>query len=160
MHFKINLTLISVLVIVLFFSIPTYNRWLTTNLLNPNTGYTVLSKQLGLEQRMNNRFGYPYMIYKNMTNYLDKAKIKNPVILFPPDQYLKEHKVANMTVVEPLIFYYFTGHKAVWYDSPEVEKANYVMINDANNNVSIREINSKAELDALLETFKKYKLTL
>ncbi len=160
MHFKINLTLISVLIIVLFFNIPFYNNWMNTNLLNPAFDILATSKQLGLEQRMVNRFGYSYVVYKEMAGYFKNSKIKDPLILLPPEALMKEQKVKNFTIVEPTTFYYFTGYKAVWYDSPGVEKANLALVFDKDGKVMVRKIESKDDLNRFLATYRKYKLEL
>ncbi len=160
MHFKINLTLIAALVIVLFFNIPFYNNWLNTNLLNPAVSISKLSQQLGIEERRTSRFGYSYMIYQELPGIFKNAKIANPLVLLPPQAYLKEQKVKDFTVVEPAIFYYFIGHKAVWYNSPGVEKANCALVPDGKGRVMLSKLGSPEDLNKLLTLYKKYKLDL
>lgn len=158
MHFKINLTLIAVLIIVLFFNIPFYNNWLNTNILNPALSIPSLSKTMDTEQRRISRFGYSYMIFKEVSDVIKKSPLKDPLLLLPPDQYLKDNKVTNISIIEPAIFYYFTGTKAVWYNSPNVAKANCALIPDGNGKVILSTINNQEELDALIAKYKKYKI--
>lgn len=158
MHFKINLTLIAVLSIVLFFSIPFYNNWLNTNLLNPSLSFWTLYKQMDIEQRKISRFGYSYVIYKEVAGVFESAKIKNPVLLLPPDAFLKERRVTNLAVVEPAIFYYFTGHKAVWYNSPGVAAANCALVPDNNGKVVLKRITTPEDLNNIITAYKKYKI--
>lgn len=160
MHFKINLTLVAILAIVLFFNIPFYNHWLNTNILNPAISISSTYKVLDNEQRMVSRFGYTYSVYKEMSAVFKKAKIKDPVVLLPPDAYLKEKKIIGILVVEPAIYYYFTGQKAVWYDSPDVLKANCAMVPGNQGKITVRKINNRDELNALLNIYKNYKLDL
>lgn len=160
MHFKINLTLIAALVIVLFFNIPFYNNWLNSNLLNPAISISTLSKQLGEAERKTSRFGYSYMVYTELPGIFKSAKIADPLVLLPPQAYLNENKVKDFSVVEPTIFYYFTGYKAVWYNSPGVEKANCVLVPDGHGRVMLSKISSPEELNKLLAIYKKYKLDL
>lgn len=161
MHFKINLTLISLVLIVIFFSIPFYNNWLNTNLFNPSYSIASLSKQLSVEQRMTNRFGYSYVVYKEMSQIFDKQKVVNPLVLLPPQDYLKENRIQDINVVEPAIFYYLTGRKAVWYDSPDVGKADFALVPDpSNSRVMLKRLATPQEREELLTIYKKYKLNL
>ncbi len=158
MHFKINLTLISVLAIVLYFNIPFYNNWLNTNLLSPSFDIFALSKQMEVEQRKVNRFGYSYMVYSEMASIFKNAKMKDPVLLLPPDAFLKEHKVREFSTVEPAIYYYFTGLKGVWYNSPGIKEANCMIVPDDQGKVMLKRINSQQELGMILSDLKKYKI--
>ncbi len=157
MHFKVNLTLVSVLLIVLLFNIPFYKNWLNTNLLGPSFDIFTLSKQMDLEQRKVNRFGYSYAVYMDFVKKLKQAKVADPVILLPSDAYMKAGKVKDFLIVEPAIFYYFTGIKCVLYDSPNVEKANCSIVSDGNGKVLLRKIANKVELESIIADFKKYK---
>lgn len=157
MHFKINLTLVAILIIVCYFNIPFYNNWLNTNLLNPAFDVFALSKQMDPEQRKVNRFGYTYMVYREMAQVLRKSNMKDPVLLLPPDGYLRDNQVRDINACEPAIFYYFTGLHSVWYTSPNVAKANCVVIPDGHGKVMLKKIENKSELDSLLAIFRKYK---
>jgi len=158
MHFKINLTLISILAIVLYFNIPFYNNWLNTNLLNPSFDIFALSKQMEVEQRKINRFGYSYAVYREMAGIFKNAKISDPVLLLPPDAFLKENKVKDFAIVEPAIYYYFTGMKGVWYNSPDIGKANSMIVPDGHGKVMLKKIASPEELKAIVTELKKYKI--
>lgn len=159
MHFKINLTLISILVIVLFFNIPFYHNWLNTNLLNPSISYFNVQDQLGVEQRRDSRYGYSYMAYKELLKMCPRLQIDTPILLLPPEKFLREKGIVGLNVTEPMVYYYLTGQKAVWYDSPGVDKANCVLLPD-NGKIVLKKINTPQELAELLTTFKKYKLDL
>ncbi len=158
MHFKVNLTLISILVIVLYFNIPFYNNWLNTNLLSPSFDIFALSKQTEVEQRKINRYGYSYAIYSEMGRIFKEAKMDSPVLLLPPDAFLKEQGVRDFATVEPAIYYYFTGMRGVWPNSPGVEKANAVIIPDGHGKVMLKRISGKDELNMILADLKKYKI--
>lgn len=149
MHFKINLTLISILVIVLYFNIPFYNNWLNTNLLSPSFDIFALSKQTEVEQRKINRYGYSYAIYSEMGRIFKEAKMDSPVLLLPPDAFLKEQGVRDFATVEPAIYYYFTGMRE---HGPiaRVEKANAIIIPDGHGKVMLKRISGKDELNMIL----------
>jgi hypothetical protein len=154
------MTMISILVIVLFFNIPFYNNWLNTNLLNPGMNPMEQSKHLGLDERRVARFGYSYMVYTDMANAFKSAKIDSPIVLLPPDGYLKKERITDISIVEPSIFYYFTGYKSVWYNSPDVEKANCALVPGPNRKMMLKKITDKNELDQLLAIYRQYKLDL
>jgi hypothetical protein len=158
MHFKINMTLISILIIVSFFSIPFYNNWMNTNLLNPNLKFSVMYKNMDIEQRKISRFGYSYIVYKEMSKIFKQAKIDSPLVLLPPDAYLKANNIKDIAIVEPAIFYYFTGEKAVWYNSEGVEKANCALVPDPRTKIMLKKIGNPEELNALITEYKKYKI--
>lgn len=159
MHFKINLTLIAILAIVLFFNIPFYKNWLDTNIFNQSISYFTVKDNLSVEQRKTARYGGSYTVYKEFVTMYPQLKLDTPLLLLPPEKFLRERNVANINVVEPTIYYYLTGKKAVWYDSPEVEKANCALLPDNTGKVMIQRLN-KEELHKLLDVYKKYKLDL
>ncbi|GAA4469768.1 hypothetical protein GCM10023093_29780 [Nemorincola caseinilytica] len=160
MHFKINLTLIAVLAIVLFFNIPFYKNWLDTNIFNQSISYFTVKDQLSVEQRKAARYGSSYVIYNEFVSMYPKLKLDSPLLLLPPEKFLKERGVNGLNVVEPTVYYYLTGKKAVWYDSPDVEKANCALLPDNNGKVMIQRIPNQEELHKLLDIYKKYKLDL
>lgn len=160
MHFKINMTLVAILTIVLFFNIPFYNKWLNTNLFNPEISIPETYKNMDNEHRRITRFGYSYSVYKEMANVFKKAKIKDPVVLLPPAAYLNELNINDIIVAEPSIYYYFTGSKAVWYDSPDILKANCALVPNKSGKLAVKKINNNDELNALLKIYKNYKLDL
>ncbi len=160
MRFKIYLTAGSILVIVLFFSIPFHHHWLYSNLLDPQRSIGKQFKHLDNEGRRVEKYGHSYIVYKDLVKtYLDD-KIENPVVLLPPDGYLKKEKITDFAVVEPCIFYYFTGRKAVWYDSPDVEQANYALVPGEDHKVTLRLLTGKDDLHRLLAIYRTYKLDL
>jgi hypothetical protein len=160
MHFKINLTMVSILLIVLFFNLPFYNNWLNTNLLNPQMNIVEQSKHMGLEERKTLKYGYSYLIYKEIVKACEGANIANSLVLLPPDAYLKKERITDLVVVEPSIYYYFTGQKAVWYNSPNVQQANCAIAPGPNHKVMLRKINGKEDLNQILDIYRKYKLDL
>ena len=160
MHFKINLTLIAILAIVLFFNIPFYKNWLETNIFNQSISYFTVKDQLDEEQRKAARYGPSYVVYKEFVSMYPKLKLDTPLLLLPPEKFLRERKINNINIVEPMVYYYLTGKKAVWYDSPEVEKANCALLPDNSGKVMIQRLANKEELHKLLDIYKKYKLDL
>jgi hypothetical protein len=66
--------------------------------------------------------------------------------------------VRDFATVEPAIYYYFTGMRGVWPNSPGVEKANAVVIPDGHGKVMLKRISGKDELNMILADLKKYKI--
>ena len=156
---KLNLTLTSILLISLLFTIPVYNHWIFDNVLSPNARIKDQMTMMDDQKRMEYRFGATYIEYENITAVFKKINAKDVVLLLPPNDYLVEEKIKDFHSVEPAEFYYFTGYKAVWADSPDAGLANWaVVIHD--HKAVLNKIRDKASLDLLLTEYKKYNLTL
>lgn len=159
---KIILLAIAVFGLLIFFKAEPYQNWIDRFILNPNT---VLSEQFTkktYEERKEYRFGNLYMLVDYIKKNLDTTsfKTKEPLILLPPNDYLKSVGVDAFSLPEPSIFYYHSGVKAVWTTSPNVEQANWVIIPAGANNVAFIPIRSKEELHQHLQTFSNFKPTL
>jgi hypothetical protein len=113
---------------------------------------------LSTEHRKTARYGYSYLAYQELVKVFKTGKYKNPVVLLPPEKYFKDNKVKDIVIVEPAIFYYFTGYQAVWYNSADVKKANFVLMPDGQGRVMLQQIGSENALNKLIDSFKKYKI--
>lgn len=152
--------MLSILVIIAFFCIPFYHNWLTDNLLSRQLSIFRQARHLDNEGRREWKYGHSYVVYKRIVDSFSTYKISNPVLLLPPEEYLNKEHIYDLTIIEPCIFYYYTGHKAVWYDSPGVEKANCVLVPGPDHKVMLRKIVDKNDLDQLLAVYRTYKLNL
>jgi hypothetical protein len=152
---KINLFVAACLVIMIVFSIPVYNNWLNGKILNgANYGYQ-LSHQ-STEERMSNRFGVPYNNYHSIANTLKSSHINDAIVLLPPSKYLKAVKVdGDFDVVEPEVFYYFTGYKSTSINSPMAARADWALVIE-NHKPGLRKITDTAFLNSLRILYKKY----
>lgn len=157
---KLNLLLTSILAILLFFNIPNFSYWLRSNILHADNNILEQSKLMDIEDRRSIRYGHSYRVYKQLTDRLKDLDSLNPVMLLPPDDYIREKKVADFYVIEPAMFYYLTGIKAVWINSPDVMKANWTLGPDKNNNITLMRIKNKTELQDILDVYKKYHVAL
>ena len=149
---KLNLTLYPILVIVLFFTIPFYNNWLYSKVLN-NNFFTECS-QMDLDARNIRRFGYSYTVYKDIQNTLGDKK--DVTLLLPPDKYVATKKIPDLVIPEPAVFYYFTGIKSVWANSPDVSLANWVLLVRGPGQMLVKKISVIHNPDSLLADYKKY----
>jgi hypothetical protein len=157
--YKINLALSAVLLICLFFMIAAYNHWLWTNIFNPDTDITEQMQHLDVNDRMATRFGATYLYYKKLTATFGNLHKEKVIVLLPPNELLKQQKIKDFHSPEPCEFYYFTGYEAVWANSPHAENANcYVYPRD--HKIFLGKVNSQAQLDTVINYYKKYKPSL
>ena len=153
---KINLLLVSVLLIVVIYSMPVYNTWFYEKIFNDNNNIADQMNNLSVEGRMLYRFGASYNVYKAVVNNVKASHDPNPVILIPTNTYVRAMKVGgDFNMVEPAVFYYFTGFKGVMATSPDVDKANWVLLVEGQQ-MAIRTIRDRADFEALLQVYKKY----
>lgn len=156
MNKKINLLLLSVLLIVIVYSVPFYNNWFYEKIINDNNSITEQIPRLSVEERMQYRFGASYGVYQAITKMVKSANDTNAIILIPTNSYVRAMKVGgDFNMVEPAVFYYFTGIKGVVATSPDVDRANWVLLVEGQQ-MAIRTIKNKEDFNQLLATYKKY----
>jgi hypothetical protein len=147
---KINLFLGAVLVMILYFIVPANNDWLYSKIL----GVSVLEEMKHPDEmyRKVYRYGMSYRFYDQLQQ---KVKDTSVVILLPPQAYLKEKHVANFAVPEPAVFYYFTGVKSVWINSPNAWQATHALA-VSGHSLQLPKIKNKEGRDSLISYWKHY----
>lgn len=156
---KILLTILSIFLIVIFKNIGVNKYWFE------KTGnyWEAFKEQKDadatVEEIKRERWGAPYIISLMIKDYFEKNKIKNPVLLLEPNDYLKQSNVLGTGLPEPIVFYYYTGVKMVWMNSKNVQEANYIAY-VRGNGLSIEPIKSQEELQQILLKYKQYKPSL
>jgi len=153
---KFNLLLTSILIIILFFTIEFYNGWLTGKVLNVNNNMLDQMEHLDTTYRKSYRWGGSYLAFQDIKSKLAKNGGTNVTLLLPTTEYLRAQGVTDMDMVEPSVFYYFTGINSVWANSPEVARANWALIVIKGRGVSLKKIREKPELDTIISEYKKY----
>ncbi len=153
---KIVLLAIAILSICFVFATDAYHEWMFVKILGP--GFNILD-QVGnteTEHRMTARFGISYPIYRNIRSTISRMEPNNATVLLPPKGYLKDRKLAvAFEIVEPAVFYYFTGLNGVDVNSPDLSRAGWA-IDVINREVGVRKLARKEERDSLIAIFKKY----
>ncbi len=149
-HFVVT----AVLVIVLFFSLPRNYAWLSVNILTPPVSYADQLKQLDPVDRRILRYGYSYGFYMSLAGFFARVSKDSTLVLFPPNDYFRSRNI-NFSVPEPAEFYYHTGYRAVWANSPDAWRANCVVV-PYQNWVTLKGIRSEEETHQLLELYKPY----
>jgi hypothetical protein len=153
---KIVLTLISIVIILIFFSVPLNNTWLNEKIFNDNFSVQDQMQNTNVEYRMEYRFGASYNGYKTVARMLEAQKAQDVLLLMPPVPYIHEQRVeGGFESAEPAVFYYFTGIKSVCAISPNVRSANWAFVVE-NHKMWLRKITDPKSLDNLLATYKKY----
>jgi hypothetical protein len=150
---KINLFLVAVAFVIIFFTIPAYNTWINTKIFGDNIDYQI--SHMGVEDRRTSRYGYPYVVYQNVSHKVTDPK--HAIILMPPNDYLKTLNVKQFVTPEPATFYYYTGLICVLPNSPNADSANWELLVNSDQQIMLRKITSKGHLDTLLAFYRKYK---
>jgi hypothetical protein len=158
--FKAFILLIAALIsMLIFFGIEPNKLWLNQRILPYWEDYKEQKLNLDLEERKMARYQTDYLFAKNITGFFEKRGNANKVLLLlPPSDYF----VANglqIHVPEPAVFYYMTGLKTIWANSPEATKANWVLT-AKNGGLGFDSVINKQVLQDTIAAFKKFKITL
>jgi hypothetical protein len=156
---RILLTFISIIIIVVFFNVEFYRDWFRQRVLTPLSDMPDQFAYMEPEERLTGRLGSSYYVSVNIAKYLKDNKLdKGAVILLPPKDYIKENN-AEYGVPEPVIFYYYTGLKAKWPDSPGADTSKFAIIYQ-NHNLQLIPLQDTFQRNDLLRFYKKYKIHL
>jgi hypothetical protein len=142
----------------MFFSVTWYKEWFTKRVTTPIGDISEQLMYMEATERLQMRLGASYIVSTNVAKYLREHKSdSNALVLLPPKEYIAQVK-ADFPVPEPIVFYYYTGVKAVWANSKDAEKANYVVLYQ-NNNLQLLPVN-KQQLAEILKMFRQFKINL
>lgn len=158
--FKAFILLVAAVIsMLIFFGIEPNKLWFTQRIIPYWEEYKEQKLNLDLEERKLARYQTDYLFAKNVTGFFEKRGNANKVLLLlPPSDYF----VANglqIHVPEPAVFYYMTGLKTIWANSPEASKANWV-ITAKNGGLGFDSVINKQVLQDTIAAFKKFKITL
>lgn len=155
----ILLTFISVSLLFLFFQFPRNQEWFSNRIIAYWSDFMTQKKHTNIEERKRRRWESSYTVSKQIAAFLQKNhNFKTALVLIPPSDYFKERGV-DFDVPEPAVFYYYTGLKTTWITSPDVLKANWMII-AGNGNYQIVSVPDKNILSDSIEVFKKYPVRL
>lgn len=147
------LFVIALCLIGALYSMPAYHEWLEKKIFT-TCDIPGQLERMDLEDRRISRYGYSYVVFKDVASKL--GALGNVTVLLPPDKYLLEHKVTEVKMVEPAVFYYFTGLNSVYVRSPNVLTANWAIVSSAPGQVALTKIHNRKQLDSLITIFKPY----
>lgn len=121
--------------------------------------FNVQKDQPGRETRFEKRFGREYILSRQIARQFERDGNKPGIlVLMPPTSYFQKHRIAYH-VPEPAVFYYFTGLKTIWANSPKAIDANwYVHVKDGK--IIVDSVVDKRSLGDTIDVFKKMGVTL
>ena len=156
---KLLLFLAGACAIVVFFMLPPYKAWLRERIFAYYQDFAWQKNKMAINQRMAYRFEGSYTYSKQIAAFFESKGIKNTaLVLIPPTDYFKQHGV-DYHVPEPVVFYYYTGLRTLWPNSPYAPTANwYVRV--ANKKIVIDSITSAPIFADTLAAFNKFKIRL
>lgn len=154
---RLLLAAASVLSIIIFLSIPFYGNWFNKRIMLPLNEISEQSLYMEPEARMEQRFGSSYTISRKVGEYLDARNAANDYVLLPPKDFVKEVG-ADYSVPEPVIFYYYTGKKAKWANSPGAEKSRYVVYYQQGK-LQLLYV-TEENIQRYIDFFRRYKISL
>ena len=158
----ILLVIVSVLLITIVLNAGYYNDWFLNKPVQYWSDFLKEKDDTSDEMTIKKqRYGLVYTVSMRVKEVVEKKKMAHPVILFEPNSYYRDslHIYTSMRAPEPAVFYYYTGLKGVWTNSPDVGKANF-LVRVSKKGVSLDVIRSPQELQQILELYKKFPPTL
>lgn len=158
--FKAFILLVAAVIsLLIFFGIEPNKLWLNQRILPYWDDFKEQKLNLDLEERKLARYQTDYLFAKNVTGFFEKRGNANKVLLLlPPSDYFNANGL-QIHVPEPAVFYYFTGLKTIWANSPEATKANWV-ITAKNGGLAFDSVINKQALQDTIAAFKKFKISL
>lgn len=154
---KLILTTASIVVIFIFINIGSNKQWLE-RIVIPN--WEILQEAIheNEEQQKTRRWGTAYVASQQIAKYVEKKGIKDPLLLFEPNQYYDSNKIPYHAP-EPITFYYFTGLKSIWMDSDKIKEATH-LITITPQDISVIPIKNDSLLNKIIAFYKPYKVIL
>ena len=110
------------------------------------------------ETRMIKRFGNEYTFSVLIADKMKKSGRRQTLLLMPPTSYFMKAGV-NYHVPEPAVFYYFTGIKTVWANSPEALGAEWYVRVDQGK-IVLSSASNKMIIQDTIAAFRKLGVSL
>ncbi len=154
---KIILLVAGIAVILLFSCLPSNKTWLKERIFGYWNDFQAQKKQMVPEQRMATRFTAQYTYSKYIADFFEKkGNKKNALVLIPPAAYFEKHGL-NYPVPYPAVFYYYTGLRTIWANSPHATDANWY-VSVRKQEIIIDSVTGKTMLNDTIAALKKYGL--
>lgn len=156
---KIILFVAASLIVLIFFHTEFYGNWFQNKIYRAWESEAEVETfdyqwdHMDPEQRKIDKLASTYTFSQQVAAYLAKMGAKNPLVLLPPQEYLKERHI-DLLIPEPIVFYYHCGIKGAWYTSANVNKADWAII-ARNGELNIIPIKNQPERDTIIASYKK-----
>src|ERR1700743_1654734 len=123
------LTAVSFLLILVTINVGYYSTQFNTRPLQYWSDFSKEKDVTDPVEIMKGRYGISYTIATKGKETVEKKVVAHPIILFEPNGYYRDslHIYPKVRAPEPAVFYYYTGMEGVWVNSPDVEKANFIV---------------------------------
>ncbi|MBN2012191.1 hypothetical protein JW960_22875 [candidate division KSB1 bacterium] len=150
---------VSILIIILFFSVPYYHMWLSKRIIPYYKQMPHQLKTMGIEQRLIDRHGYDYLIPR----FIHQQLPENGVLLLPPKQYVRRSFAPGNFRWHHIVWnYYFFGKQPlIQFRDAQPEQlimATYAMVCQSDK-VHMAIIESPGQLQQVLASYKSEKDT-
>jgi hypothetical protein len=153
------LLVVSFVALLIFFGLDSNKLWFNERIMSYWDDFKEQKMNLDIEERKLARYQTDYLFAKDVTTFFEKKGIAGKVlVLMPPTEYFTANHI-NIHVAEPAVFYYYTGLKTIWANSPEASQANWY-ITVEQGGLRFDSVTSKAALAQTIAAFNKYKISL
>jgi hypothetical protein len=150
------LTAFSFLAVLIILNLGYYRTWFRDWPLQYwNDFRDELKNKASRQDILNARYGPEYTMCMEAKAILEKKKIAHPIILLEPNSYYQDSLHIPIRMPLPPVFYYYTGLTAVWTNSPEAGKANFLM-RITKKGMSLEEITSPEQLRQILKDYQSF----
>lgn len=145
--------------LLIFFGLEPNKLWLEQRIMPYWEDYKEQRLNLDVEERKLARYQTDYLFAKNVAGFFEKRGIAGKtLVLLPSSDYFAAHGL-QIHVPEPAVFYYYSGLKTIWANSPEASKANWY-ITARNGGLVFDSVTNQQALRDTIASFNKYKISL
>jgi hypothetical protein len=153
------LLVVSLITLLIFFGFDNNKRWLNERIIPYWEDFKEQKLNLDIEERKMARYQSDYLFAKDITGFFEKRGIANKVlVLVPPSDFFAANGI-NVHVPEPAVFYYYTGLKTIWPNSPEAAQANWY-VTTSEGRLIFDSVTDKKAFQETIAAFNKYKTSL
>lgn len=149
----------SIISLLIFFGLEPNKVWLDQRIMPYWQDYQEQRLNLDLEERKLSRYQTDYIFAKNVTGFFEKrGTAGKSLVLLPSTDYFNAHGL-QIHVPEPAVFYYYTGLRTVWANSPEASKATWY-ITARDGGLQFDSVTNQQALRDTIASLNKYKISL
>lgn len=149
---RVLLFFVSILFIYLFFNTEATHIWLEDRILPFRRHLQEDLQHMSLKDRKEIRWGGSYIGAQGLANYFRREHIKDPLVLIPPQEYFTRNGI-NISMPEPIVFYYYSGLRTTLPNSPYLYKAQYALAIDSAMNTDIVHLTGKEDIDRIVKAY-------
>jgi len=152
------LTIVSFLLILVAINAGYYSTWFKSRPVQYWSDYwKEKGDTLDPSGIMKSRYGVSYLISMRVKAVMEKKGVLHPIILMEPNSYYRDslHIYPNVRAPEPAVFYYYTGLEGVWTNSPDADKANY-LVRVTKKGVTLDAIRTPEQRQQILAYYRKF----